>query len=51
MSHREREIVPDGGTNERQGALPLKILASVGRVLGEKNAVKPERQKQYKQTL
>ena len=29
MSHTERESVPDGGTNERQGVLSLKFLASV----------------------
>ena len=29
MSHREREIVPDGGANERKGALSLKCLESV----------------------
>ena len=27
--HRDREIVPDKGTNERKGALSLKCLASV----------------------
>ena len=29
MSHTEREIVPDGGTNERKRVLSLKFLASV----------------------
>ena len=29
MSHRERDIVPDGGTSETKGALSLKFLASV----------------------
>ena len=29
MSHREREIVPDGKTNERKGALSLEPFVSV----------------------
>ena len=29
MSHREGEIVSDGGTSERKSALSLKFLASV----------------------
>ena len=29
MSHREREIVPDGRTNERKGALSLESFTSV----------------------
>ena len=29
MSHRESETDPDRGTNDREGALSLKILASV----------------------
>ena len=28
MSHREMEIVPDGRTNERKGALSLELLTS-----------------------
>ena len=29
MSHREREIVPDGRTTEREGALSLELFRSV----------------------
>ena len=29
MSHREREIVPNGRTNERKGALSLEPFTSV----------------------
>ena len=29
MSYRERESVPDGGTNERKGVLSLKFLVAV----------------------
>ena len=29
MWHREREIVPEGKTNERKGALSLGLVASV----------------------
>ena len=29
MSHREREIVPDGRTNERKGTLSLESLTTV----------------------
>ena len=29
MSHREREIVPDGRANERKGALSLEPFTSV----------------------
>ena len=29
MSHKGKDTVPDGGTNERKGALSLKFLASV----------------------
>ena len=29
MSHREREIVPDGGTNETEGSLTMKCFVSV----------------------
>ena len=29
MSHREREIVPDGRTSERKGALSLEFFMSV----------------------
>ena len=29
VSHRKREIIPDGGTNERKGALSLEPFTSV----------------------